>query len=106
MKSSRPRVVCADGFSMSVQADEGKYCSPRDDKGPYTAVEIGFPSAYCFYLQDYAEDSSKPTETVYGWVPVEQVYLCIDAHGGWSDGELPPFCPSSGIEWPARASPE
>ncbi len=38
-------VVCADGFSMSVQASETTYCNPRDNMGPYIEAEIGFPSA-------------------------------------------------------------
>ena len=37
-------VVCADGFRMSVQANETAYCDPRDNTGPYTEVEVGFPN--------------------------------------------------------------
>ena len=38
-------VVCADGFSMSVQASETHYCSPREDGAEkYTAVEVGYPN--------------------------------------------------------------
>ena len=39
-----PRLVLADGVSLSVQASEHSYSSPRDNKGPYTKVEVGFPS--------------------------------------------------------------
>jgi len=39
-----PRVVCKNGFSLSVQASQYRYCSPRSDTGPYTHVEIGYPS--------------------------------------------------------------
>ena len=107
MNPTRKAVVCADGFSMSVQADDGKYCSPRNDAGPYLSVEVGFPSAYDFYLHQFAEDPDRPTETVYGYVPIEQIRLCIDAHGGWVSGQLPPFdTEATGIEWPARASPQ
>ena len=38
------RVHCADGFNMSVQAGPHSYSSPKDDMGPYVAVEVGFPS--------------------------------------------------------------
>ena len=39
------QVICADGFSMSVQASETHYCSPRETGAErYTAVEIGYPS--------------------------------------------------------------
>ena len=104
-KPLNQEIVCGDGFRMSVQGNENAYCSPRNDTGPYLSVEVGFPSAYDFYLSEYAEDSNDPTGTVYGWVPIEQVRLCVDAHGGWADGQLPPFdTDASGIEWPARAS--
>ena len=39
-----PEIVCKDGTTLSVQASEFHYCTPRDNKGPYTHVEIGFPS--------------------------------------------------------------
>lgn len=87
----RKKVECADGFTVSVQGHEGAYCSPRNDVGPYESVECGFPSHYDIHLQPYAEDPSRPTETVYGWVPCVVVQLCIDSHGGMVAGELPPF---------------
>ena len=40
-----PRIVCADGFSMSVQAFSSSYCLPRQDEGPHTHMEGGFPSS-------------------------------------------------------------
>ena len=91
MKKKYDLIKCADGFSMSVQASKGSYCSPRDDSGPYDSVEVGFPSSYDYYLHQYAEDPEKPTDTVYGWVPADTVMMCIDAHGGMVSGELPPL---------------
>ncbi len=44
LKNSAPPIVCADGESLSVQAGRMLYSTPRDDEGPYTAVEVGFPS--------------------------------------------------------------
>ena len=90
-KKTNKTVVCNDGFSMSVQASRTHYCDPKDDVGPYTHVEVGMPSAYDFYLQRYAEDPDNPTGTVYGWVPADTITMCIDAHGGMADGELPPL---------------
>ena len=84
-------VVCADGFTMSVQASGRNYSTPRDDVGPYTEVEVGFPSSFDVYLHEYAENPDTPTETVYGWVPADTVMMCIDAHGGMVGGELPPL---------------
>ena len=40
------RVICADGFEMSVQAHASAYCSPRGDNKPkYTHVEIAMNPA-------------------------------------------------------------
>ena len=84
-------IVCADGFSMSVQAHEGAYCEPRvTDASRYTEVEVGFPSMREELLMEWAESPNKPTETVYGWVPSERVSLVIAKHGGIGSGEVPP----------------
>lgn len=91
MKKKYDLIKCADGFTMSVQASRGNYCSPRNDSGPYDSVEVGFPSSFDVYLHQYAEDPDKPTDTVYGWVPADTVIMCIDAHGGMVSGELPPL---------------
>jgi hypothetical protein len=81
----RRPVECADGFTMSVQAGWGKYSSPRDDyDGNYTAWECGFPSAdpITEALRECAEDPSRLTDTVYGYVPTAVVIAEIQAHGG------------------------
>ena len=79
---------------MSVQANETAYCQPRiNSAAKYTEVEIGFPSARETLLMEWAEDSTKPTETVYAWVPAERVTLVIAKHGGIVEGELPPGIP-------------
>jgi hypothetical protein len=94
-------ITCADGFKVSVIAGNGAYCSPRpsftslpfpgevsqDYPGPYTHVEVGFPSERPEPWDgeggwaEYAE-SPETHETVYGQVPVEMVRALIDAHGG------------------------
>ena len=79
------RLHCNDGFSMSVQAHYGVYCSPRVDPsetGYYSEVEIGFPSEKEELLMGYVEDYDNPTDTVYGYVPVEVVQEVIEKHGG------------------------
>lgn len=83
--------VCADGFSVSIQASSTNYCSPRNNEGPYIRVELGFPSEKDSILLPYAEDSSNPTETVYGYVPSAVVLECLELHGGWVSGEIPPM---------------
>ena len=69
----RPRIVCVDGFDVSIQASETHYCAPRDNFGPYTEVEIGYPSDIVPEWMPYVEDSDEPLETVYAWVPIELV---------------------------------
>ena len=44
MLKTRPRIFCNDGFSLSVQASRDHYSIPRNNEGPYTHVEVGFPS--------------------------------------------------------------
>ena len=76
-------VVCADGFSISVQASSRHYCQPRETGAyGYHLVECGYPSQAPEFILQYAEDSEQPTETVYGYVPVDLVNKLIDSHGG------------------------
>lgn len=107
----RPRIVCNDGYSISVQASEYMYCEPRytqwqNDDGwqvingnyysssktprnfeidhfiPYESVELGYPSEADELIYDYAEDDDY-TSTVYGCVPVKIVEQLIEKHGGF-----------------------
>lgn len=80
-----PQIVCQDGFAMSVQASECHYTSPRrdfDDFKMYDKMEIGFPTMKESLILDYAQDPENPTETVYGFVPVEIINEVIAKHGG------------------------
>ena len=83
-------IYCKDGFSMSVQASETSYCTPRENSATrYESVEVGFPSAEEPMLMEWAEDPHRPTDTVYAYVPVEVVNLVIAKHGGVTAGEAP-----------------
>ena len=104
-------ITCNDGFEVSVIAGGGVYCTPRpalciypyDDSmcreavldymyeapctynGPYTHVEVGFPSEVpepWEIWSEFCEDPETPTSTVYGYVPVEDVRALIALHGG------------------------
>jgi len=86
-------VVCEDGFTMSVQAGSHVYCAPRVDNATYYEVEVGYPSEMEPLLIDYAENPEKPTNTVYGYVPVNTVYLVITKHGGMISGAVPSGVP-------------
>jgi len=88
------KVVCKDGFTMSVQANDTSYCHPRVRNAErYKEVEIGFPNECEDLLLEYAEDPGSPTETVYSYVPASVVSLVIAKHGGIIDGELPAGIP-------------
>lgn len=90
MKELNKRIVCKDGFSISVQASESSYCNPRGDEGPYTHVECGFPSSEPKgELLEFAEDPDEPTQTVYPYVPVSIVMAELELHGGIESGKLP-----------------
>ncbi len=85
----RNRIVCPDGFTLSVQASAYHYSIPRSNEGPYTHAEVGFPSerpepwfAYPDGWMQYAEDPEYPTETVYSFVPVDLIWDLIQSHGG------------------------
>jgi hypothetical protein len=84
MRELTPHVECVDGFMMSVQASEIHYCTPRvNDADEYIEVEVGFPSAREELLMPFVEDEKKPTNTVYGYVPVSIVDKVIAKHGGF-----------------------
>lgn len=78
-KANVPTIYCVDGTALSVQASRNHYCSPRNDEGPYTKVEVGYPSVLPPDLwNEYREDDIP----IYGWVPIELVYFYIASHGG------------------------
>jgi hypothetical protein len=82
-KEPTPRIVCMDGTSLSVQASEMTYCSPRENYGPYYKVEVGFPSRRFEELMPYIDGADgDPTATVYGYVPIEVVENIIEQCGG------------------------
>ncbi len=80
-----PKFICADGYEVSIQASSGHYCAPREDKAwPYHRFELGFPTALDEEIASYAEDK-ETRSTVFGFVPVENVILVINKHGGPKD---------------------
>lgn len=105
-------IVCQDGFTMSIQASAHHYCEPRQnffqvekeskqyyygdagylnlpnkfetviDYNIYTHFEIGYPNQEETLLISYAEDPTKLTDTVYGYVPKQLIEEVIEKHGG------------------------
>ena len=73
-----PLLVCADGFSMSVQGHFGAYSYPRDDFAErYESVEVWELSDREPLFDDYGDGSSP-----LGYVPVRIVVAVIEKHGG------------------------
>ena len=91
MRNLNQQVVCADGFEMSVQANEDAYCEPRlNNQKKYNLVEIGFPSEEEPLIMPWCENDHNPTNTVDGYVPVDVVTNVLVKHGGMVEGEVPP----------------
>ena len=89
-----PRIVCADGFSMSVQAHAGSYCTPRQAEGPHTHMEGGFPSSppldpELLESRENVLDNGDPCDTVYPFVDREVFEREFALHGGIVEGSLP-----------------
>ena len=81
-----PKIKIADtDYELSIQASENHYCSPRENmQEVYDEVEIGFPS-FIFseeFINQYAEDRDTPKDTVYAYVPMEElaqeIYLLLN----------------------------
>lgn len=80
----RKRIVCQDGFTMSVQASQTHYSHPRVDFAPYySEYEVGYPSEVEDLLLPYSANPTKsPTDAVYGYVPDDVVNQVIEKHWG------------------------
>ena len=79
------RLICNDGFSVSIQCGYMFYSTPRTDleaAREYSAFELGFPSRADELISEYAEDKENPTDTVYPCVPRTVVEQLINNHGG------------------------
>jgi hypothetical protein len=83
------RVVCHDGYDVSIQAGPYSYSHPRDDHGPYDEVELGYPNRSDPLIDSYAEDPEALTNTVYPFVPAKIAHLLIAKHGGALSGTVP-----------------
>ncbi|OUU74748.1 MAG: hypothetical protein CBC29_06355 [Methylococcaceae bacterium TMED69] len=80
------------GWAASIQASATHFSIPRSNSGPWTHVEIAFPSAEEPLIKEFAEDWYKPLDTVYGYVPAGIIAAIIIKHGGIKSGELPELC--------------
>lgn len=78
-KDNTPSITCLDGTTLSVQASDYHYCSPRNNHGPWHAVEVWMARNPNFKVEvtefEYSDDGPS------GYVPIEQVALFIYNHG-------------------------
>lgn len=87
----RDRLVCADGFSVSVQMHWGSYCSPRKNlarSADYESAELGYPNQADELLRDYADDPEEDPDTVYSYVPMQVLEQVFQKHGGLHPQEV------------------
>ena len=98
---------------MSVQASRDHYCTPREDVGPYTHVEVGYTSEWEDLLIPH-RDKSTPAicgarPTLYVNVPAQTVRSVVTKHAGMArgSGRLPRLVEvdEDGIQWAEAAVP-
>ena len=70
---------------MSVQASSAHVCIPRNDHGPYSAVEVGYPSEMEPLLMPYSDGMSEicgGAPSMYANVPAEVIMDVVCKHFG------------------------
>lgn len=85
-------VYCVDGASLSVQASRYHYCAPKNNEGPYSLFEVGFPSVKPpESWRDLCEGdfNTQACDTVYAYVPMALIVEFIELHGGLREEEAP-----------------
>ena len=96
-RATNPRLYCLDGFSISVQANILVECKPRQNDGPHTHLEAGFPSSMPLNpdMLPYSEkhnpihlDPTNYTTCVYPLVPRHILEQELSLHGGVIKGNL------------------
>jgi hypothetical protein len=91
MKKTYDRVHFNNGGSISIQASHTHYCEPRDNEGPYSEVEVAYPTKGTKYPKSLLDYSDTPDEPVFAYVPSDIVEQIIEMNGGVKRGEVPPL---------------
>lgn len=93
----RPRTKFANGSSLSIQASETHYCSPRVGvswSNPkmshenvahltfYRSYEIAYPEGNCVMPKAVEDMWDQTEDTVLGYVSIELIMELIKANGG------------------------
>ena len=94
----RPRVFCADGVSLSVQASEYAYCSPRQRLqkpwNEYGLVEVGYiydKDTQPFSPPDVWRPYQSGNDEIWAYIPISMVKEFIADHGGEVAGPTAPL---------------
>ena len=88
INTHNPRVICKDGFEMSVQAGQSLNSIPRDVADYYEQAEVGFPSTEETLLTPYADDKTNLCDTIYGYVPCSVIDAVLEKHGGIDERKI------------------
>lgn len=70
------RIYLDSGYNISLVANEYTYCYPRSNYGPWTHVEVGFPSDNDPLITDIMD------EGIGSYIPIEIIIQLIIKHGG------------------------
>jgi hypothetical protein len=108
-KPMNPRVYFTNGGNVSIQASTTHYCKPRDNYGPYTEMELGYPSrdtqipeSMLNYIEqgtNFGEDGKlDPYDNVYPYVPISVIKELIELNGGVKSGNVPPMAEKNNEE--------
>lgn len=76
-------ITCRDGTVFSVQASEFTYCTPRNNTGPWTAVEV-MTITEGVTPRNWEHDAG---DNLAGYVPIEAVAREIHGRGFLQLGE-------------------
>lgn len=82
------RTLLANGSSMSIQASEGHYCSPRSNDAEWTSLELGFPEGNINTIPLDGLSTQDEIEVI-GYVPIQLVVDVINLNGGFALVQLP-----------------
>ena len=82
-----PVITCVDGTVLSIQASGQHLCTPQDNEGPYTHLEVGriskdnAPQSWGPYQEKF-DDGGWYESDIWIRIPVALVEECIYIHGG------------------------
>lgn len=86
-------ILCYNGLRLSVQASKDHFCTPQDDEGPYSHVEVctydvlipTWENPVCLYDRV----TGKPEHVTYYNVEAKVLKGLIDFSSGIKKGKLP-----------------